>query len=226
MEYQKIHTLYKRDEKNNIIIGNYTMPEFEYLKNNLWECTEKIDGTNIRVEVVFYKEPESDFMPKAKAYFMGRTDKAVIPPHLLSKLESIFGRVDWKQIFPDISEGHVTIFGEGYGARIQKGGNYIANDTDFILFDVRVGDWWLNRKSLEDIAAKLRIKIVPLMGYMTIPEAEEMVRRGFKSTIAENKNYDAEGLVLKTPCGLLLRNGERIITKIKTVDFRKLDSKK
>ena len=56
---------------------------------------------------------------------------------------------------------------------------------------------------------------------MTIPEAIEYVKKGFKSTIAENKDYDAEGLVLKTPTGLLRRNGERLVTKIKTVDFRK-----
>lgn len=223
MEYQKINTLYKRDENNNIILSDYTIPEFEYLKNNLWECTEKIDGTNIRIEVVFYKEPESGFTPKVKTYFMGRTDKANIPSRLYSKLEQIFGNVDWKQMFPDIIEGHVTLFGEGYGAKIQKGGdNYISNDVDFILFDVRVGNWWLNRESLEDIAEKLKIKIVPLIGYMTIPEAEEMVKNGFKSKIAENKDFEAEGLVLKTPCGLLLRNGKRIITKIKTKDFRKL----
>lgn len=35
------------------------------------------------------------------------------------------------------------------------------------------------------------------------------------------KRDDAEGLVLKTTTGLLRRNGERLITKIKTVDFRK-----
>lgn len=223
MEYQKINTLYKRDENNNIILGDYTIPEFEYLKNNLWECTEKIDGTNIRIEVVFYEEPESGFTPKAKAYFIGRADKTNIPTHLYSKLEQIFGNVDWKQMFPDINEGNVTLFGEGYGTKIQKGGsNYISNDVDFILFDVRIGNWWLNRESLEDIANKLNIKIVPLIGYMTIPEAEEMVKNGFKSRIAENKDFEAEGLVLKTPCGLLLRNGKRIITKIKTKDFRKL----
>lgn len=58
---------------------------------------------------------------------------------------------------------------------------------------------------------------------MTIPEAIEFVRNGFKSTIAENKDYEAEGLVLKTPDGLLGRNGERLITKIKTKDFRQLN---
>ena len=60
---------------------------------------------------------------------------------------------------------------------------------------------------------------------MTIKEAIEFVKKGFKSTIAENKDYDAEGLVLKTPYGLQLRNGERIILKIKTEDFRKYNNK-
>jgi ATP-dependent RNA circularization protein (DNA/RNA ligase family) len=118
----------------------------------------------------------------------------------------------------------VTIYGEGYGAKIQKGGNYIKNGVDFILFDIKVGKWWLNRESCEMVAADLGLKIVPLIGMMTIQEAIEYVRQGFKSTIAENKDYDAEGLVLKTPDGLLRRNGERLITKIKTADFRKYDA--
>ena len=126
--------------------------------------------------------------------------------------------------FPDPSEidlSSITLYGEGYGMKIQKGGNYIKDGVNFILFDVKVGRWWLSREACEKIASELGLKIVPLMGYMTISEAIDFVKKGFKSTIAENKDYDAEGLVLKTPNGLLLRNGERIITKIKTCDFQK-----
>ena len=57
------------------------------------------------------------------------------------------------------------------------------------------------------------LKIVSIIGYMTLNEAIEFVKNGYKSTIAENKNYDAEGLVLKTKDGLLDRSGNRIITK-------------
>ena len=132
---------------------------------------------------------------------------------LSEKLQKVF---EYKEGQPNI-----TIFGEGYGMKIQKGGNYIKNDVGFILFDIRVGNWWLQRDALEEIAKQLEIPIVPLIGYMTIPEACEYVKKGFKSTIAENKDYDAEGLVLKTQHGLLFRNGQRIITKIKTCDFQK-----
>ena len=43
--------------------------------------------------------------------------------------------------------------------------------------------------------------------------------------VAENKDLDAEGLVLTAPLGMLDRRGNRIITKIKTCDFTKLNAK-
>lgn len=219
-EYQKIQTLFKRDERNIIIPDQFTYPEFEVLKDLKWECTEKIDGTNIRIELESSGNPEDGIIMS----FKGRTDKAVIPEHLLTKLNWLFDRehlMEVLNITDETQDCNITLYGEGYGAKIQKGGNYISNDVNFILFDVKIGKWWLDRESIKDIANKLGISAVPLMGYMTIPEAIEYVKKGFKSTIAENKDYDAEGLVLKAPCGLLKRDGERLITKIKTVDFRK-----
>lgn len=218
-KYQKIQALFLRDDKNIIIPDQFTYPEFEYLKDNKWECTEKIDGTNIRIELDFYVH--DDGVREVNVNFKGRTDEATIPAHLYRRLEELFNNVNWLEVFDITSTTSITLYGEGYGTKIQKGGNYISSGVDFILFDVKVDKWWLQRDAVEDIANKLNIKIVPLIGYMTIPEAVEYVRRGFKSTIAENKDYEAEGLVLKTTTGLLRRNGERLITKIKTVDFRK-----
>ena len=219
-EYQKIQTLFKRDERNIIIPDQFTYPEFDVLKDLKWECTEKIDGTNIRIELASSGNSEDGIIMS----FKGRTDKANIPEHLLTKLNWLFDRerlMEVLNITDETQDCNITLYGEGYGAKIQKGGNYISNDVNFILFDVKIGKWWLDRESIKDIANKLGINVVPLMGYMTIPEAIEYVKKGFKSTIAENKDYDAEGLVLKAPCGLLKRDGERLITKIKTVDFRK-----
>jgi len=210
-EYPKINTMYKRnmDGDKKIIVGDFCDPEVEYLKDLKWECTEKIDGTNISV------------VWNGEVSFHGRTEKAVIPEHLLRKLEQVFTKQKMSEFFPIKEDGdEIILYGEGYGVKIQKGGNYIPNDVNFILFDVFVNGWWLNRQSCEEIAKELEIDIVPLIGYMSIPEAEEMVSNGFKSTIAENKNYNAEGLVLKTLHGLKNRSGKRIIVKIKTVDYR------
>ena len=217
-DYQKINTLFKRDmSTNNIILGDYTFPYFKTLENIEWECTEKIDGTNIHIDIDWRD------MNDWSISFHGRTERANIPAHLVTKLHQMFDNFNPNNVFTFKNPCFIQIFGEGYGVKIQKGGNYISNDVDFILFDIRIGGMWLQRESLEDIAPKLGVKIVPLMGYMTLLEAIEFVRSGFKSTIAENKNYNAEGLVLKTRDGLLDRQGNRIITKLKTVDFDKLN---
>ena len=84
-EYQKIQTLFKRDEKNIIIPSIFTLPEFEYLKDCKWEATEKIDGTNMRVELLPTFN-EDGTLKKVLWEFKGRTDKAQIPPHLMEKM--------------------------------------------------------------------------------------------------------------------------------------------
>lgn len=223
--YQKINTLYFRNENTNVIEPErgYVKPEFELLKNVKWECTEKIDGTNMSVHI--------STNPAVQAYIIdihGKTEKANIPPHLLKKMQTLFTERNIINAFGPANEcksSSIILHGEGYGVKIQSGGNYIKDDVNFILFDVQIGDWWLERSAVEEIADKLGIQVVPLIGYMTIPEAEEYVKVGFKSTIAENKNYDAEGLVLRAPLGLRDRAGSRLIVKIKTCDWRKLENK-
>ena len=203
--YQKINTLYKRDmtkPKKPIILGEYSESEFEVLKDLKWEATEKIDGTNM----------SCCFHPGLRMIeIRGKTENASIPTHLHKRMEELF-QFDLlykafgvqTEIGETVYPEKVEIFGEGYGLKIQKGGNYIKDHCDFILFDIRIltstgESLWLTREACEDIAKKLNLKIVPLVGYMTIKEAEDFVKAGFKSLIAENKDYIAEGLVLKAP---------------------------
>lgn len=221
-DYQKINTIYKREQKTNkLLIGDWSLPEFEYLKDCKWRAEEKIDGTNIQIR-----------FNGQSVEIGGRTVNANIPTFLLNKLQEIFTAAKLQSCFPPESEEksklyytNVILYGEGYGAKIQKGGNrYIKNDINFILFDVRIDRWWLKRDVVEQIASALGIKVVPIIGYMSISEAEEYVRNGFISQIAEDPTFEAEGLVLKTDLGLLDRSGQRIITKIKTRDFQNLNN--
>ena len=229
--YTKIDTCFKRELDHSSKLYNcimpewgLTRPEFEALKNLPWEATEKIDGTNMSYQYNYRLELDG-FSEHLDIH--GKTDKAQIPAHLLAKMQELVTIEKIREIFvkEDTVSLDVQIFGEGYGVKIQKGGNYIKDGVDFILFDVKIGNMWLTREACEDIASKLGLMIVPLIGKMTIPEAIEFVKKGFKSTIAENRDYDAEGLVLKAPLGLLDRRGERIITKIKTCDFRQREAK-
>jgi hypothetical protein len=210
-EYHKIQTVYFRDPENNhktLLEGTWAKPEFELLKDIDWICTEKIDGTNIRV-----------MWDGENVRFGGKTDNAQIPSILIEVLQDAFTNEKMKEVFPDAD--NVCLYGEGYGKKIQKGGNYLPDRADFILFDVKVGDWWLTREANEDVAIKLNIGVVPIIGTWKLKKAIEYVKNGFKSTIAHNKDYVAEGLIMKPKTELFNRRGERIITKIKHNDFSK-----
>ena len=205
--YHKIQTVFKRDPETKfktLLEGEYSLPEFEYLKNNKWIFTEKVDGTNIRI---MFKD--------GKITFGGKTDRAEIPNQLVNRLnEKILPLLDkFVEIFND---AEVCLYGEGYGAKIQKGGLY-RKDQDFVLFDIKIGHWWLKREDIEDIATKLDIDIVPIIGSGSLEELVEYVKTGFNSKWGE---FMAEGIVARPENELLARNGNRIITKLKHKDFR------
>lgn len=213
MEYHKINGIYKRyidgEKKGQFIIGDWSQPEFNYLQNNDWEWSEKIDGMNIRIN-----------WNLSQITFEGRTDKAEIPTNLKSHLINTFTEELFQTVFP---ESNVILFGEGYGKKIQSCGSvYLPSSTSFILFDVMVltegRGWWLKREDVNDVATKMRIDSVPIVGHGTIVEAIEFVKKGFQSRITENPLI-AEGLVIRPTVDLFARNGQRIITKIKYKDF-------
>lgn len=220
-EYCKIHTLFKRDEHLRIIEGDWSLPEIEYLADTKWQMTEKVDGQNIRVQY----DGTTCRNPIAIG---GRTKDADLAADLLAALRDKFeddgmlGRLE--KVFKG---GKGVLFGEGFGPGINGGGKY-GDRHDFVLFDVYVptvrdpehgtyvDGWWLHRKNVEDVSAKLKLDIVPLVGEMTLYEAIELVRGGFKSRWGD---FYAEGLVAKTPVELFTRKGERLLTKVKHKDF-------
>ena len=110
LEYNKIDTVFNRDTQGTkkLIEGDYRDKTVEYLQDNIWQWTEKIDGTNIRVH-----------WDGHKVEFAGRTDKAQIPAHLLTRLEELFGGNENEERFEQMFVAReVFLFGEGYGPKI------------------------------------------------------------------------------------------------------------
>jgi hypothetical protein len=221
-EYPKINGLYKRGEKGAILPDQYARPEFEFLLDVPWLWTEKVDGTNIRLG----KDFDRSRTDEASRYIGGRTDRAQIPPDLLAHLQELQDGFPWFDAFHEAADAGaaVTLYGEGYGARIQKGGgNYIPDGVDFVLFDVKVGDFWLTRENVEDVGAKLGIDVVPLVEFngdrwATIATAESFVKDDrFKSRWPGVER--PEGLVGRPHVPLFTNRGDRITTKIKWKDY-------
>lgn len=213
--YHKIQSLFKRHmepgkHKGKMIPGEWTTPELEYLAGNQWEFTEKVDGTNIRIEYI----PGADASTPSLVLFGGRSDSADIPGPLLRYLEETFTAERFHQA---AFTGSVTLFGEGYGPKIQGGHKY-RDDPSFVLFDVKIGSWWLLRKDVDDIASKLGIDAVPTIGNGTLHDAIALVSGD--ALRSKWGSFTAEGIVARPLVPMFDRKGQRIITKIKTVDFR------
>lgn len=210
-KYHKINSVYKRDMNKNgdFILGKWSNPEFEYLQNLQWEFTEKVDGTNIRIHKT-----------KDSVGFMGRNDNSQIPKHLLQYLKETFTM----ERLSVIGCEEFTLYGEGYGHKIQNGGDFFPNENkvSFILFDVKIIGNWQPRANVVHFANALKINFVPIVFHGTLSEGIELCNVGFSSVLKKN-GAKPEGLIAKPMVELLDRSGNRIITKIKLCDFNKND---
>lgn len=203
--YHKIVTVFKRDPETKfrtLIEGEFALSEFEYLQGLEWIWTEKVDGTNVRV---MFDEDIS---------FGGKSDRAEIHAHLARRLDETF--LPLKGKFAEMFKKGCCLYGEGYGAKVQKGGGNYRADQGFVLFDVKIGEHWLQRKNVECIASGLGLDVVPLVGTGTLHEMVAKAKEGFKSQWGD---FLAEGIVARPATELLGRNGERVITKIKRRDW-------
>lgn len=205
--YNKIETIFERDTSGTkkLIEGKFRNDTVEFLKDNIWTFTEKIDGTNIRVH-----------WDGHRVEFAGRTDKAQIPAHLLERLNEIFGSNESEELFEQMfGEREVYLFGEGYGPKIQNGGQY-KDTVDFILFDIVICGNYQPRETVEQIAKAFNIDVVPIIFEGTLEQAVNYVKNKPKSTIGV---ADMEGLVGRPKIELKDRSGNRLIVKIKVCDF-------
>jgi len=212
--YHKIQSVFMRGVDHKVIEGAYSLPEFEYLKSNDWTYTEKLDGCSLRT---MFGPDENTGLSLLR--FGGKTDNAQIYIPLLNRLQELFTIEKMLEAFSWYTEtpASICLYGEGIGAKVQKGGgNYIPDGVDFVLFDIMVGDTWLERHNVAQIAERLSIKVVPIIGTGTLFQATEMAKKGFNSKWGE---FLAEGIVLRPQVELQTRRGHRIITKIKHKDF-------
>lgn len=213
-KYHKIETIFARDMNGSkkLMPGVFRDPTVEFLAPCEWLWTEKCDGMNTRI-----------FWDGHTVTFGGRTDNAQIPAELVSKLNEYFGGEANAQMFEQMfGEKEVILFGEGYGRKIQKvGSSYIPDGVDFILFDVLIGDTYLERKNVEDIARTMGIKVVPIVASGSLYDAVEWVKVGHKSVIAQ-QDCLMEGIVCRPKVEMRDRRGNRMIVKIKYNDMKEL----
>lgn len=219
-EYHKIPTVWHRDpatKHKTLIEGMWATDAFGYLAMNDWHYTEKVDGTNIRVMVFPHAKTDAELVS-----YGGKTNAAQLPATLVTALDRLFRTSEQlaniREVLstPEVYPTGTILYGEGYGARIQQSGGNYRPDQSFVLFDVRVGPWWLSRDNVCDIAEKLKLDVVPLIGTGSLFKMVRLAREGFKSRWGD---FRAEGIVARPAVEMCDRAGRRIITKVKHKDF-------
>lgn len=209
--YPKIDNLYKRDINGSkkLLEGEFKNQKAEYLQNNEWICTEKIDGTNIGVVWDGYR-----------VSFQGRTEKSKIPEYVMNPLEEIFGGSCNEEIFEQIfGDKKAVLYGEAYGPKIQACGAKYRKDVTFILFDVYFpeNNSWFFREELEKTAKAFNIDLVPIVFKGNLKDAADFVKSEPDSTFGTAK---MEGVVAQPSVEVYGKFGQRIRVKIKAEDFK------
>ena len=210
IEYQKIETLFKFNNETKKFVKEFYNPIVEYLKNNEWLVSEKIDGTNIRVHWDGYRVEWS-----------GRTDKSQLPKELSDLLQEIFGESEiiFEQTF---GEKDVLLFMEGYGGKIQ-GGLYGGKER-LIGFDIMVNNIYLDKNTIKDIFDKFNVETIKFWKVKNLDEAiNYTINYTESSEHCETRQNEIEGLVCVPLMRIYDHQGKRIIIKIKKKDLNKLD---
>ena len=212
-EYHKIETVFQRDIEGTKKLqeGIFRNETVQYLSNNFWEWTEKVDGTNIRVH-----------WDGHNVEFGGRSNGSQIPASIINKLNEYFGGETNAQLFEQtFGDRDVTIFGEGYGAKINGGGTYMddGKSVDFIMFDLLIGHNYQSRESVERCAKTFGVKVVPIVGRGDIDDAVKFIKTHPMSQLGPG-THEMEGIVCRPMVELNDRSHNRVIVKIKWEDFR------
>ena len=123
----------------------------------------------------------------------------------------------------------ITIFGEGYGGKMQGMSKTYGATLKFIAFEVKIGERWLCVPEAENIARQLGIEFVH---YRKIPATVEAIDaeilldsvQAFRNEMGEG--HKREGVVLRPLIELTKNNDDRIIAKHKREDFQETKTKR
>lgn len=208
----------------------YRCPSFNLVKPDGWIYTEKIDGMNMRI--IVRRDP---FEVCVHTDIRGRSDKAQIPGDLKDNILEMFAnRYDkFDALVGQDSMSGVTLYGEGYGPGIQKGGGDYRADKGFVLFDIArwiehedgtVSQFYLGRDDVEDIAENCGLTVAPrIFPGLGLGALTKRVQQGFASTLAifKGKERKAEGIIAQAPGLWHFHDGKvrRLKFKLKTAMF-------
>jgi len=155
-------------------------------------------------------------MPAQLTMFSGGADHAAF-----ARLFDAVRLEELKSKLADFKD-RVIVYGEAYGGKLQGMRETYGDQLQFIVFEVKVGDLWLNMDKAFGVANYLGLEFVPFKVIPGTPESidEAMMEPSVVAVrcgITEPKLR--EGVVLRPMEEFTLNNGARVIAKHKHPSF-------
>ena len=191
------------------------------------ECyaLEKIHGTSAHVRLQWDKADGSDDRVQVH-YFSGGTTRATFV--------SLFDEAALIKHFIEMGlprDRSLIFFGESYGAKEQGMSGTYGKVAKFVVFDVKIGESWLDVPDAEKVAHDYGLEFVY---YRKVPTelaaldaerdapSEQAIRNGISSRVTGLvvNPKSREGVVLRPLKEMRLNNGDRVIVKHKREEFR------
>ena len=164
---------------------------------------EKIHGTSAHIK----------FENGAITYFSGGSK--------YNTFVELFDNEELYAAFMELGHDPITVYGEACGGKIQKMRHLYGDSIRFPVFDVKVGETWLNVPNAADVASKLGLEFVPYEQIDTsLDKLDEL--RDAPSAIAVRWGCEGglrEGIVIRPLMEIINNKGNRVMAKHKTAAF-------
>ena len=205
-------------------INNLGKDDKVLLFKEVW-ATEKVHGTSAHVAW----NPDQ----KQIVYFSGGASAE----NFRALFDEAFEERFMKLVDQNGKDIEVVVFGEAYGGKMQGMRLTYGNELRFIVFEVRIGCYWLSFDKVREIAKDLGLEVVPgkvlpateeaLTEYRNSP-SEVAVMRGCQDNADRfgNKPPLREGIVLRPLVEMRTNDNSRVIAKYKNPCFSERESRK
>lgn len=184
------------------------------------ECyaMEKIHGTSANIHIDF--KPEGNVLDRREGneritYFSGGVK--------YEAFKALFNEQELINKFRESGVHELTIYGEGYGGKMQGMKATYGDKLKFIAFDVKIGHSWLDVPKAEEFVKNFNLEFVDYEKITTDLEEIDRVRDKESTQAIRNgcgTGKKREGIVLRPLIELRKNNNARIIAKHKNDDFR------
>jgi hypothetical protein len=197
------------------------MPHIE----NLYKCQdilmfrecfalEKVHGTNSKIA---WKQNPSNPSQYQLVFSSGGTKHELFV--------SLFNKDVLTEAFKNmgITDRDIIVFGESYGGKEQGMSETYGKLNKFIVFDVKIGENWLDVPKADEFAKSLGLEFVHYRKISTDLAAIDAERDADSEQAIRNgvgPGKQREGVVLRPLIELTKNNGDRIISKHKRDEFR------